>query len=84
MTPRYLLDTNTVSEAIRAKNHVLKRRLSALPIGHLGVSAVSEAELRFGMARLPFATRLNLLIDEFLFHITVLPWDSACAACGSA
>jgi tRNA(fMet)-specific endonuclease VapC len=81
MSTRYLLDTNTVSEAIRARNRVLKRRLDAVPIQHLGVSAVSEAELRFGMARLPFASRLNLLIDEFLFHLTVLPWDSPCAVC---
>jgi tRNA(fMet)-specific endonuclease VapC len=81
MTPRFLLDTNTVSEAIRAKNHVLKQRIGALPNSRLAVSSVSEAELRYGMARLPHAGRLNLLIDEFLFHITVLPWDSSCVAC---
>lgn len=81
MTLRYLLDTNTISEAIRAQNPVLKRRLDTVYIGHLGVSAISEAELRFGLARLPFATRLNLLVDEFLFHVTALPWDSTCAVC---
>jgi tRNA(fMet)-specific endonuclease VapC len=81
MTPRYLLDTNTASEIIRARNRTLTRRVNALAVGQIGISAVSEAELRFGIARLPFATRLNFLIDEFLFHVTILPWDSPCAVC---
>lgn len=45
----------------------------------LATSAVTEGELRFGAARLPHATRLHRLIEEFLVRVTVLPWDSQAA-----
>jgi tRNA(fMet)-specific endonuclease VapC len=35
--------------------------------------------LRFGAARLPGATRLHLLIEEFFLRVAILPWDSDAA-----
>ena len=40
---------------------------------------VTEAELRFGLARLPRATRLNPLVENFLLRMTILPWTSPAA-----
>ena len=40
---------------------------------------MTEGELRYGLARLPDATRLPTLVDEFLLRVTILPWDSAAA-----
>jgi tRNA(fMet)-specific endonuclease VapC len=45
----------------------------------LAISTVTEGELRFGAARLPHATRLNTLIEDFLLRVSILPWDSAAA-----
>ena len=45
-------------------------------MAHLAISAVTEGELRYGLARFPQATRLQLLIKEFLLRVAVLPWDS--------
>ena len=41
--------------------------------------AVTEAELRFGVARKPQAAGLHLAVEEFLLHVEILPWDSSAA-----
>ena len=43
------------------------------------MSTVTEGELRYGMARRPEATRLKLIVEEFLLRLTILEWDSAAA-----
>ena len=45
----------------------------------LAISTVTEGELRFGVARRPDATRLQGIVEEFLLHVNILPWDSAAA-----
>jgi tRNA(fMet)-specific endonuclease VapC len=45
----------------------------------VGISAVTEGELRFGAVRLPSATRPHALVEEFLIRVVVHPWDSAAA-----
>ena len=42
-------------------------------------SGVTEAELLFGLARRPDATRLKTVVGEFLLRVEVLPWDSGAA-----
>jgi tRNA(fMet)-specific endonuclease VapC len=48
-------------------------------MAEVGISAVTEAELRFGVARKPGAIRLKTAVEEFLLRVEVLPWDSAAA-----
>ena len=43
------------------------------------ISAVTEGELRFGVARRPGATKLEKIVEEFLLRVTILPWDSNAA-----
>jgi tRNA(fMet)-specific endonuclease VapC len=45
----------------------------------LAISAVTEAEVRFGAARLPHATRLHNMIEDFFLRVAILPWDSDAA-----
>ena len=54
--------------------------MSAVPSESVFLSAVTEAELRFGLAKLPGATRLKTLVESFLTVVKILPWDSE-AAC---
>jgi tRNA(fMet)-specific endonuclease VapC len=79
MAIRYLLDTNTASYAIKGNFPRVRERLSRVPLSEVGISVVTEAELRFGVARLPKAKRLEALIEEFLVRVGILPWDSECA-----
>ena len=66
MLSRYLLDTNTASYIIRGSIPAVERRLVKVPIAQIAISAVTEGELRYGVARRPDATRLQTVVDEFL------------------
>ena len=75
---RYLLDTNMVSHLFRSHPMVKQRVLNA-PMASLCISAITEGELRFGLAKRPEAKRLQLAVREFLQRVTILSWDSAAA-----
>ena len=61
---QYLLDTNIVSYIIKGHTAV-RRRLVGVPMYELAISAVTEGELRYGVARLPSAARLNTMVEEY-------------------
>ncbi len=82
-----LLDTNILSELMRpAPAADVEAWLGAQPSASLFISAVTEAELRFGLALLPDGKRRgklaeaveNMLVEDFAGRI--LPFDSAAAS----
>lgn len=77
---RVMLDTNIASFLIRSPNDALRARLRSVPLTSVCVSAITEAELRYGVARRPEAGALKTAVDAFLRHVDVLAWDSAAAA----
>jgi tRNA(fMet)-specific endonuclease VapC len=74
----FLLDTNTVSYVIKENPHV-QARLTRVPTAQVAISVITEAELRFGLARRPEAMQLRRAVEEFLVRVSILPWDSICA-----
>jgi tRNA(fMet)-specific endonuclease VapC len=79
MAVRYLLDTNTASYIIKGNFPRVRERLLRVPMAEVGISVVTEAELRFGVARKPESARLEVAVEEFLLRVYVLPWDSDAA-----
>ncbi len=79
MTGRYLLDTNIASYIIKGNIPAVRRRLVRVPMAQVAISAVTEGELRYGVARRVGATRLETVVEEFLLRVTILPWDSEAA-----
>jgi|SRR5208337_1788849 len=79
MAVRYLLDTNTASYVIKGNFPRVRERLLKVPMAEVGISVVTEAELRFGVARRPEATTLKRVVEEFLLRLEVLPWNSEAA-----
>ena len=75
---RYMLDTNIVSHLIKA-HPAVARRVTATPMASLCISAITEGELLFGLAKRPAAKQLHLAVREFLKRVDVLPWDAAVA-----
>jgi tRNA(fMet)-specific endonuclease VapC len=73
-----MLDTNTVSHLLREHRNVAKR-VMVMPMASLCISAITEGELLFGLARRPEAKRLRLAVRELLRRVDSLPWDSAVA-----
>jgi tRNA(fMet)-specific endonuclease VapC len=72
----YLLDTNTVSYVLKGNIPRVQARLAKVPVSQVAISVVTEAELRFGIARRPEAKHLRIAVEEFLLRVTILPWDS--------
>ena len=72
MTLRFLLDTNIVGFHIRKSSAALQRHLKAVSAAQVGLSVVTEMELRHGLARNP-ALRLAPLVESFLSGITIVP-----------
>lgn len=79
MAVRYLLDTNTVSYVIKGNFPRVRERLLKVAMSEVGISVITEAELRFGVARLPQAAKLGIVVEEFLLRVEVLVWDSLAA-----
>jgi tRNA(fMet)-specific endonuclease VapC len=79
MPLRYLLDTNMASYVIKGNFPRVRERLMKVPMADVGVSVITEAELRFGVARKPGSARLKVAVDEFLLRVEILPWDSNAA-----
>ncbi len=75
---RYMLDTNTVSQLLKS-HPAVARRVVAVPITSLCISAITQGELLFGLARLPDAKALHAAVGEYLRRVDVLPWDAAAA-----
>lgn len=77
--PRFLLDTNTVSYALRGDPPSVRDRLRRFPMAQVCISCITEAELLLGLALKPEAKKLAELVNQFLLGVTSLPWDSAAA-----
>lgn len=77
---QYMLDTNTVSHLIK-KHPAVSRRVVDVPMASLCISAITEGELLFGLAKRPDAKRLHTVVREFLLRVDALPWNSETAAC---
>jgi tRNA(fMet)-specific endonuclease VapC len=73
-----MLDTNTVSHLIMG-HAAVARRLVQVPVTSLCLSAITEGELQFGLAKRPAATQLRKAVHEFLQRVEVLAWDSGVA-----
>ena len=73
-----MLDTNTVSHIVKGHERALAR-LAKMPMSEVCISAITEGELRFGLAKRPKATRLHHIVNEFLQRVAIKPWDSTTA-----
>jgi len=74
---KFLLDTNSVSFALRGRGGVAQQIRGHQP-SDLALSAITLAELRFGAERRG-SRRLHRLIDAFVGDVAVVPFDEAAA-----
>lgn len=76
-----ILDSNTISYYFRGEPQVVAR-LQALRPADVGVPAIVEYELRYGLLRLPqgAANPRMAALAQLLRPMQSLPFDSECAA----
>lgn len=79
METLYLLDTNTVSYYIADNPPQVRENLRRVNFLSTAVSTITDAELRYGVARRPGAMRRRTSVESFLTDVLILPWSSAAA-----
>jgi len=77
----YLLDTDIARYIIKSKSAAIEKRLTAIRPAQLAISAVAQAELLYGLKRLPANHPLQATVNQFLRIIRVLAWEPEAADC---
>lgn len=71
---QYMLDTDTCSYIIKERPASVLKRFQKLAMEQICVSAVTYAELLYGVER-SSSTRINQpIVDDFVRHLDVLSW----------
>jgi tRNA(fMet)-specific endonuclease VapC len=75
-----MLDTNMVGYIAGGHSAAARRKMSEIH-GHavIAVSAITEGEILYGLARKPEAVRLRAAMESLLSTMEILPWDSDAA-----
>jgi tRNA(fMet)-specific endonuclease VapC len=76
---RYLLDTNIVSYLLKNQIPAVQSRYFAAGADTKAISSITEAEVFYGLANRPGATRLRIAVEGFFATATLLSWDSVAA-----
>jgi tRNA(fMet)-specific endonuclease VapC len=76
---RFLLDTNICIYIIRGKRPDVLQRLTAYSINDIGISAISVAELQFGVHKSAQPAQNQQALDQFLVPLTTLDFDYTAA-----
>jgi tRNA(fMet)-specific endonuclease VapC len=76
-----MLDTNTISYIARGRSPAARLRLKeAQAISPVYLSAITEGEILYGLAKRPDATQVARHLYATLDALQVLPWTSAAAS----
>ncbi len=75
-----MLDTCVCISVIRRSPGVVLARLLARPVGSVGISAITLAELELGVAKSREAARNRQALARFLLALEVAPFDERAAA----
>jgi len=69
--PRYMLDTDTCSYIMKRSNPAVLARLQQVPMNDLCISAITKAELLFGVEVSPRPQHDQASLAAFLPHLEV-------------
>ena len=79
---KFLLDTNICVFLTRRSpgpHEAVGRHIERHRVGEIGVSAITESELRFGADKSSAPGKNHELLDRFFLTLPVLAFDSECA-----
>jgi tRNA(fMet)-specific endonuclease VapC len=73
----YLLDTNICVLLIRQKSPQVLTKLTSHAITDIALSAMTVAELRYGVQKSSQPAQNQQALDQFLVPLTILPFDES-------
>lgn len=76
---RILLDTSICIELIRGRAMAVRSRLRRRKVGTVGISAITLAELQFGVARSSDQARNTIALAHFCAPLEICPFDHLAA-----
>lgn len=77
MTTLYMLDTNMVSYIAKGHSKAARARMLNLKENEVVcISVMTEAEIRYGLAKKPEAVALRERMEWFIGAMKVMPWAS--------
>ncbi len=76
---RYMLDTDISSYIIRNRPQSVRERFSKLDSDQLCISAITQAELAYGVKAAGAAKTLRLDVEDYVRRLAVLEWGGAAA-----
>ncbi len=71
----YLLDTNICVLLIRQKSPQVLAKLTTHPITEIGISAITVAELQYGVQKSSQPALNQQALDQFLISLSIVPFD---------
>jgi len=77
---RYMLDTNICIALIKRKPPRALRRFDRLSAGDVGISTITLAELRYGIAKSRHPEKNRQALEEFLLPLEVADFDERAAS----
>ena len=76
---KYLIDTNIFIYLCKGTHPVIADRVRVYGAGDIGISAISIAELEFGISKSTKPEKNRKIFQEFLLPFDILPFDSSAA-----
>lgn len=77
---RYLLDTNICIYLIKKKPQNVLQKFEAQPPGEIGISAITIAELQFGVHKSHYPAQNQRALEQFLIPLVIIEFDYLAAA----
>jgi tRNA(fMet)-specific endonuclease VapC len=77
---RYLLDTNICIYLIKKKPAKALAKFQAHSVGDIGISAVTVAELQYGVHKSQHVEQNQRALEQFLIPLICIPFDDQAAA----
>jgi len=76
---KLLLDTNICIYLIKKKPPSVIREFNAYPVGTIGISSITVAELEFGVQKSRYPSENQEALEQFLLPLVVLDFDRQAA-----
>lgn len=72
---KYLLDTNICIYIIKKKPPEVLQRFNSFPVGEIGLSSITVAELKYGVQKSQQQDRNEKALEKFLIPLEIVNFD---------
>lgn len=72
---KYLLDTNICIYIIKKKPPVVLQKFNSYPVGEIGLSSITVAELKYGVQKSQQPDRNEKALEKFLIPLEIVDFD---------